>query len=102
MANLFPFLESLLTLICSRLSDAANSALFAAERSPATVEPARFTPRYVNTGMICYLLFYSYRRTGALPPPAGGEVTPRLIRSCNSSGFEDRASAVSKVIDFWK
>ena len=44
-------------LICSRLSEVVASALVAAVRSPVTVAPARLTPRYVNTGMICSLLF---------------------------------------------
>ena len=88
-------------LICSRLSEVVASALVAAVRSPVTVAPARLTPRYVNTGMICSLLFLicSYRRTGCLPV-IGGETTPRLIKSCNSSGFDERASATSIVINF--
>ena len=39
MLNSFPFSETLLTLICSRRSAAANSALLAAVRSPVTVLP---------------------------------------------------------------
>src|SRR5271156_3437841 len=57
MLNSFPFSESLLTLICSLRNVAASSALVVAVRSPATVAPVRLTPRYVNTGMVCYLLF---------------------------------------------
>ena len=59
MLNSFPFSESLLTLMFSRRSAALTSALLSAVRSPVTLVPARFTPRYVNTGMICYLLFLS-------------------------------------------
>jgi hypothetical protein len=43
------------------------------------------------------------RRTGAAGPRVeAGEVTPRLIISCNSSGFDDRDNAISKVINFAK
>jgi hypothetical protein len=28
--------------------------------------------------------------------------TPRLIMSCNSSGMDERANAVSSVMAFWK
>ena len=47
MLNSFPFSESLLTLMFSRRSVAANSVLLAAVRSPVTVAPVRLTPRYV-------------------------------------------------------
>src|SRR5580658_1390391 len=106
--NSLPFSESLLTLICSRASVAFTSALVPAVRSPWTVAPVLLVPRYVNTGMTRYLLlnFLNYelahRRTGTLPADCCGEVTPRLIRSCNSSGFEERASATFRVIHFWK
>src|ERR1700676_841072 len=43
------------------------------------------------------------RRAGTGPREAeAGEVTPRLIISCNSSGFDERANAISKVINLAK
>src|SRR6185312_12523635 len=41
-----------------------------------------------------------YRRKGAAVALAA--ITPRLIMSCNSSGMDERCSAVSSVICFWK
>jgi hypothetical protein len=43
-------------------------------------------------------ILYRFVPTGTLAEPAGALATPRLIMSCNSSGFEERANATSNVI----
>src|SRR5258706_2992688 len=60
-------------------------------RAPVFIRraPSRARTHYLRAG------------TGAREPEAG-EVTPRLIISCNSSGFDDRANAISKVINLAK
>jgi len=88
------------TLICWCRSIFFRSSLLCAICSPFTVAPARLVPRNVKTGIVLSsswfdLPYYSelrlkmaamacQRRTGAADPREAGDVTPRVIISCNS------------------
>jgi hypothetical protein len=93
-----------------------TAALLSANRSPAILLPWESVPVNVNTGipntplvLFAYLLFpaeqggvgKNYLRCGVAAVTFVA-CTPRLIMSCNSSGMEERAKAVSSVMAFWK